>query len=91
MRETKWSFYVITIVSLHRCIVVLFLIALLVYQAESQILQRVICSVAAQFVVTVVGGVGEGFDEEENSHSNPLDFVLGSDLVNRFTRLHYRL
>lgn len=50
-------------------------------------LQRVICSVAAQFVVTVVGGVGEGFDEEENSHANPLDFVLGSDLVESVQRV----
>ena len=47
-------------------------------------LQRVMCSITARFVLVVVGGVGEGFDEEEDSHANPLDFVLGSDLVESF-------
>ena len=50
-------------------------------QAESQLLQRVICSITARFALIVVGGVGEGFDKEENLHRNPLGLVLGSELV----------
>lgn len=42
-------------------------------------LQRVMCSITARFVLVVVGGVGEGFDKEENLHQNPLGLVLGSD------------
>lgn len=35
----------------------------------------------------VVGGVGEGFDKEEFTHSNPLGLVLGSTLVESVWRI----